>query len=207
VRVIADEPFACINLDSSRHCIVMTKLSTLCLFGLFATACADDPVSYSDTVGINLKAESDKVNNNALADEKNINTESGNPYGAFVGDARNKLGHDPARIEIDKLTLLLGGSSTGVTTLAQVYTGDVDVLFVLDDSNNSYPVGRVTNPVGPGPVDVAVSWESDTVSDVDYAKVLSGGFKVVIRGTAATDFPTKGAKADLQLTFTFAAFE
>jgi hypothetical protein len=184
----------------------MQKLSLICVLASLV-ACGDAPVSYSDTVGINLKAESDKVNNMALADEKNINTESGNPYGAFVADANTKLGHDPGRIEIEKLTLMLGGASTGVTTLEQVYTGDVDVLFVLADTNNTYNVGRVTNPMGGGPVAVTVSYESDAVSDVDYPKVVAGGFKVVIRGTAATDFSTKGAKADLQLSFTFAAFE
>ena len=41
----------------------------------------------------------------------------------------------------------------------------------------------------------------------DYEKLVAGSFKVVIRGTAATAFAAKGAEANLQLTFTFAAFE
>ena len=79
------------------------------------TACGDDPVSYSSPVGINLKAESGAVSGTAISDEKGITTESGNPYGAFVTEARKALGRDPSRIELDGLTLTLGANSTGVT--------------------------------------------------------------------------------------------
>jgi hypothetical protein len=171
------------------------------------TACGDDPVSYSSPVGINLKAESGAVSGTAISDEKGITTESGNPYGAFISDARAALGRDPSRIELDGLTFTLGANSTGVTAFEQIYTGDVDVLFLMNDSNNTYNAGRVTNPTGPGPVDVGVLLESDAISDTDWPKYLGGSFKVVIRGTAAPDFASKGAKADLQLMFTFAAFE
>jgi hypothetical protein len=41
----------------------------------------------------------------------------------------------------------------------------------------------------------------------DYAKLISGSFKVLIRGPSSTGFETKGADADLQVTLTFAAFE
>jgi hypothetical protein len=184
----------------------MLRLTTLAVL-VALTACGDDPVSFSSPVGINLKADSGAVNGTALSDEKGITTESGNPYGAFVANARDKLGKDPTRIDIDKLTLTLGAQSTGVTALDQVFTGDVDVQFLMNDSNNTYNAGRITNPAGAGPVDVNVLLESDAITETDWPKYLGGGFKVIIRGTAATDFATKGAKADLQLMFTFAAFE
>jgi len=183
------------------------RLTTILLLGVCTAACGDDPVEYSAPVGINLKAESGAVNNAVISDEKGINTESGNPYGAFVADAREALGRDPSRIELPELTLTLGATSTGVTALEQVYTGDVDVLFLMNDSNNTYNVARITNPTGAGPVRAEVSLRSDVITDVDWDKYLGGGFKVVIRGNAAPDFATKGAKADLQLMFTFAAFE
>jgi hypothetical protein len=184
----------------------MMRITSLTLLAL--VGCSDDPVSYSSPVAINLKAESDKVQNNAaISDEKGITTESGNPYGKFIDDARARLGRNPNRIEVDELTLTLGAQSTGVTTLEQIYTGDVDVLFLLDTTNNTYNIGRVTDPTGPGPVAVNVLLDSDAVADQDWPKFLGGSFKVVLRGTAAPDFSTKGAKADLQLTFTFAAFE
>ncbi len=181
-----------------------TKLLVL---PVLVAGCGDDPVSYSAPVGINLKAESGDVNGTAISDEKGITTESSNPYGAFVADATTKLGRDPGRVEIDHLTLTLGAQSTGVTGLEQVYTGAVDVLFIMGDTNNTYPVGTITDPKGVGPDAVDVAFASADIGEPDWTKFLGGGFKVVIRGTAAPDFATKGAKADLQLTFTFAAFE
>ncbi|MBA3392381.1 MAG: hypothetical protein H0T89_07040 [Deltaproteobacteria bacterium] len=185
----------------------MIKPMTLAALAVLSACGGDDPVSYSAPVGINLKAESGAVVGTALSDEKGITTESGNPYGAFVSGARAELGGDPGRIELDDLTLTLGGTSTGVTALEQVYAGTVDVLFVMGDTDNTYPVGQVVNPTGTGPVAVSVPFESNDVAEQDRAKFLGGGFKVVIRGAAAADFAAKGAKADLQLTFTFAAFE
>lgn len=170
------------------------------------TACGSDPVSYSAPVGINLKAKSSDVVNNAITDDKAITTESGNPYGAFVNDARTRLGKDPGAIELDQLTLTLGAQSTGVIALNEVYTGDVDVAFVMNDTNNTYDAGHATSPTGVGPVDMSVVFRSNQVSAVDFPKLLSGSFKVVIRGAAAVGFSTKGAAANLQATFTFAAF-
>lgn len=74
----------------------MQKLSLLVLVVL--AACGDDPVSFSAPVGINLKAKSGDVSNNVVSDEKGITTESSNPYGAFVTDARAQIGRDPGSI-------------------------------------------------------------------------------------------------------------
>lgn len=172
-----------------------------------AAACGDDPVSYSAPVLINLKAESGAVNGTALTNEKAIKDEAGNPFGAFVADARAKLGRDPAAVEVDDLTLTLGAGSTGVTRLEEIFEGAVDLLFIVNPSSNTYPIGQVTSPTGTGPVPVALSFESNAVAPQDWSKYLAGDFKVVIRGTAAPTFAAKGAKADLQLGFTFAAFE
>lgn len=173
-------------------------------------ACGDDPVSYSAPVGINLKAKSSDVVMAVVTDEKGISTESGNPYGKFVSDAQAALGgNDPGSIELVSLELLLGGASTGVTTLEEIFAGNVEVLFVMNDTNNTFPVGNVmiTTPVGGGPIAMDVSFDSADFQGDDRAKLLSGSFKVVIRGPAATDFTTKGADADLQVTFVFEAFE
>jgi hypothetical protein len=181
------------------------KLFIIALAALAACG-GDDPVSYSQPVGINLKAESGAVSGSALSDEKGITTESGNPYGAFITGANNKLGHEPGRIEIDSIALTLGAGSTGVLALEQIYVGPVEVLFLMNDTNTTYAAGTVIDPSGTTKA-VNVSFDPDKISDVDWPKFVGGSFKVVIRGTAATGFATKGAKADLQLTFTFAAFE
>jgi len=180
-----------------------TPLIALVLFA----ACGGDPVNYSAPVGIELKAKSGEVVNNATTPDKNINTESGNPYGAFVTEARNKLGHDPGSIELDKVTITLGAQSTNVTALEQVVTGDVFVKFLTNDTNNTFNAGKWTSPTGPGPVTGDVLFAFDMVGDPDVAKFIGGSFKVVLSATAATDFANKGAEASLQVTFTFTAFE
>lgn len=170
--------------------------------------CGDDPVSFSQPVTITLKAKSGDVTNAVVSDEKSITTESGNPYGSFVSDAQAALdGNDPSRIEIDSVSLLLGGQSTGVTSLDEIFGGQVDVLFVMNDSNNSHPAAEVVAPTGAGPVTLSSIFDSDAMADADFGKLIQGSFKVVIRGPAATSFETKGADADLQLTFAFTAFE
>jgi hypothetical protein len=168
-----------------------------------------DPVSFSAPVGINLKTKASDVKTGVVTEDKGITTESGNPYGAFISDARENLdGKDPATIEISSLTLLLGAQSTGVTALEQVFTGKVEVLFVMNDTDNSYPVGNITDPKGGGPVELDVTFDSDTITGEDRTKLLGGSFKTVIRGPAAASFaPPSNAEANLQLTFTFEAYD
>ena len=176
-------------------------------FLLFA-ACGTDPVNYSAPVGIELHAKSTDVNMSVVTAQKDITTESGNPYGAFINSAKAKLGgKDPSRIEIDNLTLTLGGQSTGVSKLDDVLSGDVDVAFLANTSNNTYDAGHVMNPTGVGPDTITPDFEWSMVAMQDVAQMLNGSFKVALRGPAATGFTTKGADATLQLTFTFTAFQ
>src|SRR5262245_12463059 len=93
-------------------------------------AACDSPTSYSSPVGINLKAKSSDVQQSVVSDKKAITTESGNPYGAFVNGAQQMLGRAPSRIEVDQVALILGADSTGVTRLEQVFSGEVNVLFI-----------------------------------------------------------------------------
>jgi hypothetical protein len=176
---------------------------------LSLAACGDDPVNYSAPVGIELKAKSGDVMNAAINENKGITTESGNPYGAFITDAMNRLGgRDPSHIELDKLTLTLGGQSTNVASLDQVMTGDVAVSFLTNDTNNTFVAGHFTSPTGVGPVDASsITFDWSQVGAPDVAKMLGGSFKVVITAPAAAGYDTKGAEASLELTFTFTAFE
>jgi hypothetical protein len=177
---------------------------------ILLAACSDDPLSYSAPVSINLKAKSSDTQNAVVTDEKGITTENGNPYGEFVNDAQDALdGRDPAIIDVEGVSIFLGANSTGVTTLGEVFDGSVDVLFQMNDKDNTYPVAtRTIEPsAGAGPLAFDIEFPADDVPDADYDKMLSGSFKVVVRGDAATDFEGKGADADIQTTFTFAAFE
>jgi hypothetical protein len=171
-------------------------------------ACGTDPVSYSAPVGIELKAKSSDVASSVVTEQKDITTESGNPYGAFTNDATAKLGgKPPSRIELSSLTLTLGGQSTGVSSLDQVLTGDVDVAFVVNDTNNTYDAGHVASPTGVGPVRMGITFEWAQVAAGDEAAMLGGSFKVVLRAPAAAGFSSTSADASLQTTFTFDAFQ
>lgn len=191
---------------------MITRLSsvTAAVTILALSGCSDDPVSYSAPVGINLKAKSADTTNGVVSDEKGITTESGNPYGAFIADAKQRLGgKDPSAISLDKVELFLGAGSTNVTKLGDVFDGTVEVLFQINDTNNSYPAasGAVPAATNAGPTDLGAAFDSGALPEFDYLKLLNGSFKVVTRGPAASGFTTKGADADLQITFTFAAFE
>ncbi len=183
----------------------MTRL--LSIVPLVLVACSSDPVSYSAPVGINLKAKSGDVNGTAISTSKGITTEVANPYGMFVADATAKLGRAPGSVDVDSATLVLGGDSKNVAMLEAVFTGVVDLAFVIDDSNNTYDVGKITNPSGVGPGDFGLTFDPSAIAPQDNAKYLAGGFKVVVRGDAAPGFPGGNAEASLQVTFKFAAFE
>jgi hypothetical protein len=185
----------------------MTKLAYLLIAAAPLAACSS-PVSFSTPVGINLKAKSGDVATGAITESKDITTESGNPYGAFISDAMMKLGgKDPSTIELNSLTLTLGGTSTGVTTLQDVFTGTVDVAFITNDTNITYDAGTISNPMGVGPLGLDVTFDYSKVSAADQPKFMTGSFKVVLRGTAQGTFATKGAEADLLTSFTFDALE
>jgi hypothetical protein len=167
-----------------------------------------DPVNYSAPIALNLKAKSDDVVANAIRAEKGINTEIGNPFGAFITEARKQLGNvDPTRVEIDSVELLLAADSKGVTTLEQVFTGKVELLFEMGESKNSYPVAELTDPTGGAPVTFTKSFKYSDLAPQDLSPFLNGSFKVVIRGTAVAGFTVKGLEASLQITLTFNAYE
>ncbi len=175
-----------------------------------AGACGDDAVSYSEPVGINLKAKSSDVVGATVTDSKGINTENGNPYGAFVANARQELaGADPGRIALTGASLLLGAGTTGVSRLGEVFAGETVVLFEMNDTNNTFPAANqmLVAADGAGPIAMDVAFESGQMGEADFSKLLAGSFKVVVRGPAATDFAAKGADADLQVTLTFTAYE
>jgi hypothetical protein len=175
------------------------------------TACGgtSDPVSFSEPVGISLPVASKDVVTGAVSAEKNINTENGNPYGAFTSAARARLGgRDPSHIAVTGATLeLFPATSTGVAALDQVFTGPVTVGFQSSASGTLFPVGQVTNPVGAGPVALTVAFDSASLPAADRAAITQGQFKVVLAGTAASGFAGASATADLKVTFVFVAYE
>jgi hypothetical protein len=188
------------------HTIVL--FAAALVVAALASACgSSDPVSYSAPVGISLDAKSGDVVAGQVQADKNISTETGNPYGAFVNAAEKALGHAPSRIVVTGATLTLSPSgSTLVTALDQVFTGTVRLSFEPNGSSNSYLVASVASPAGTGPVPMAVTFDSSTMTAADYADLVGGAFKVALDGPAAAGFGARGATADMTATFTFEAY-
>jgi len=172
-------------------------------------ACTDPPVSYSAPVGIRLRAKSADATNGLVTDDKAITTEQGNPFGAFMAAAKDKLaGAAPSAIVVEGATLALGDRSTGITGLGDVFDATVAVDFLIDDSNNSYGVASSRVDVATNTnLELDPHFDSGALTEFDYLKLVGGHFKVVAHGTAARGFADKGASGDLEVTLTFSAFE
>ncbi len=176
-------------------------LALLALLAPLAAGCGSDAVSYSAPVAIafnNIKPGT----GNAILENKSITQPSGNPWGKFLSDAKQKLGHDPSKIVVTGTYIELL-TSTGFTGLQDVFTGPVSVSFEV--TPNSYPLAGVTSPTTAGPVPMAIvfgTFDSATMAAGDYANLLGSTFNVVLAGTA----PTATSGANVQTTFTFVAY-
>ena len=186
------------------------RLSTVCVpLFLLAVGCGDDPVSVSDVVDLKLTLSSGDVANNTLLDEKNVNTESGNPYGAFVAKAREEIGGDPSHVAVTGTAVTVDATSRNVTMLGQVFTGATKFEFIMNGSTTRYAVATkdVVAGDGAGPIQFAVNFDSDKIPDGDYADLASGSFKVALSGPPAAGFATANADANITISLTFEAFE
>lgn len=144
-------------------------------------------VNYSGPVSINVdKFKDGDVRNEAFDSDKSVNTESGNPYGAFLQQARAVLGRPPAAVLVDRVTLTLGRDTTGVTTFQQFLGGPL-VLY-LANSGATVNIGTVTQPTGSGPVEVTITATRDTLAPINN-DLIQGSFKVGIRVPAAAGRP------------------
>jgi hypothetical protein len=189
----------------SRYALVVLLAGVLVAL---SAGCGDDPISYSQPVGITTGVQSKDVSAGALALSKNINTENGNPYGAFVNAAKDRLGgKTPSRIAVTSATLALLPGASGVTDLQEIFTGNVGVAFQMNGSLISYPVAQASGPSGTGPVAMTVSFDPASMSPADYADLVQGSFKVALTGTSAPGFAAASANASLQTTFGFTAYE
>lgn len=144
-------------------------------------------VNYSGPVSINVdKFKDDEVRNEAFDNDRSVSTEQGNPYGAFLQQARAVLGRPPAAVLVDRVTLTLGADARGVTAFEQFLGGPLTVY--LASSRSTVTVGTVAQPRGSGPVEVAVTATRDTLAPLQ-PDLTQGSFKVGIRVPAAAGRP------------------
>lgn len=185
------------------------KLRTTCVALVLAAGCSDDPVSVSDVVDLKLTLSSGDVDSGTLYDEKNVNTESGNPYGVFVSTARDEIGGDPSHISVTGAAVTVDATSNNVTTLGAVFAGATKFEFIMNGSDTHYVVATkdVVTADTAGPVTFAVDFDSDTIPDADYTELAAGSFKVALSGPPAAGFEAANADADITISLTFEAFE
>lgn len=152
---------------------------------------------YSGPVSVRLdKFKDGEVRNEAFDSDREIDTESGNPYADFLRSARTALGRDPAAVVVDRATFTLASDTRGVTAFEQIFTGTAVVYFAT--SSVTVNVGTVTLPTGAGPVTVLINASRADLAPINAA-LVSGHFKVGMRVPAA---PGRPASFDARVSMT-----
>jgi hypothetical protein len=168
--------------------------------GLLA-GCDEDPVNATGRIVIELSGISQgDIVDGSVSNAKNVSTESGNPYHAFLVQANSTLGGDPARIRVEAAEITLDPSSTGVASFADLFNASAEV-FLDADVGGTVVVARVNAPTGTGPVALEVVSTDDTLAPIMDA-LLSGDFQVGVRGTTAlTSADDFDARIDVGIGF------
>lgn len=163
------------------------------LSGVFGGGCADDVVGVSEPVSLKLSGiKPGDIANGSASEDKNVNTESGNPYGAFLKAARDGLGQEPRAIRVKSAFLRVHADSKNVTNFEQVFA---DLELFAADSQTTIPVGTVSAPSG---TSVAVVITADEVDLAALQTAMKGGdFKMGVRGAVQSTTP---ADFDLKIT-------
>ncbi len=178
----------------------MSRLIVLALI-LSTASCGDDPVAYSETISIRLSGiKHGDIANGQASEDKNINSEEGNPYAAFLKTARGRLGRDPGLVEIVSATVRVHSDSKNISSLEAVFA---DMELFMADSATTIPFAHRTTVSG-----TSLAFPID--DDVDYepiaASMLDGDFKVGARG-ATVAAPPDDFELKLTLDLEFEAFE
>jgi len=145
---------------------------------VFCVAGCGQPVAVSDYVSLKLSGVKEgDVKNGHVSEDKNINTEEGNPYAAFLRHVSEELeGQDPSVIEVDSLALHVHGDSKGIVNFESLFE-NMEVFITTSDTT-------VTLGVMEGPVGSTVYLEdilNENLSSVQTAMMI-GAFGVGVRG-------------------------
>ena len=185
-----------------RHQRVLTTL--LAIAACFTLACADEPepVAYSESVGLKLSGMKPKdVENNVVSEEKNVNTETGNPYGEFLKNAKDNLGgKEPSYIKLMKATVGLHSESDGLSSLGQVFT---KIELFVSTSDVTKTLGTASSVSGS---EVSVTIDSSVDWQALAPVMIAGDFKLGLRCETGATTP-KEWEARLFMDLNFSAFE
>lgn len=177
-----------------------------------AAGCSDeDPILYSDVVDLKFTIASGDVDGDGnIGEDKNVNTESGNPYGAFIAAAQEEVGGDPARIVLDDVALTLEANSTNVALLGEVFAGNTSITFETNSGTKYVVATRAFVAADPATiafeaVETELSANANTAEK--YTEIVGGQFKVGVEGVAAAGFAAANASANLTISLSFTAFQ
>jgi hypothetical protein len=180
------------------RCVLLLAALALC-------ACADEEVVYSEAIELRLTSigPSD-VDDGVLEVSRNIATDKGNPFAAFLREAEDDLGYAPRGLELVAGAIaILPDPLTGVSTWSDLWSGEVTLLFEPGGSGARIDVARVVLPtqgLETWPLQVVA-----TRAELSVDKVLSGDFKVVLRGSTDRG-PKEAFAAGIELRLLFAAY-
>ncbi len=175
-----------------------------CFVGLALVGCSDDPVFTSGQVGISLGLKEGAIVGDQIDSRKNVSTESGNPYGAFIQEVKDEFGDSPREIRIEAVSLQIQDTKDDVAVFQDLWPESVEVFLAADDTVSGFTVASVQGPTGLGPINVPTR----PVDDATALETLlaSGNFRVGVRGktalTTASKFDTKVA-----VTLSFGVYE
>lgn len=168
--------------------------------GLSLVGCSDDPAFTSGQVGISLSLKEGAIVGDQIDSRKNVSTESGNPYGAFISKVQNEFGDTPREIRIEAVSLQIQDTKDDVAVFEDLWPESVQVFLAADDTVSGFTVASVEGPTGLGPINVPTRPVEDTTALETLLE--SGNFRVGVRGkTALTDAAKFDTKVAVTLTF------
>lgn len=163
-------------------------------------ACAE-PVALSEAVSVKLSGiKEGDVKNGQASSDKNINTESGNPYATFLQSARYALNGDPiGSIEVDGVIIRIHSDSKGVSGIETIFSS-LEVFISTSDTTLS--LGQIENPTG-------TSAHLENIENGElYAiqnELVQGSFDIGVRGQTQPNLP-EDFELKLTVEATFSAY-
>ena len=144
-----------------------------------------------------------------ITDTKSISGQSGDPWGSFISSARAEMGTDPTELEVLSVSVTVAPTSSGVSTLGDIFNGPMAVRFEMTSSRQEYRIaeGDHRQEDAATTTDLLPVFDFSQVSIVDYRAMLNGAFDVLFVGQANDDFKDASASADLTVVITIKALE
>lgn len=152
--------------------------------------CGDDPAAVTGPITLTISSinESD-IDNGVVWKDKNISSESGNPWGEFIDDAQSQLGGDPSEFEFISATVTLDvASSDEVAGFEDVAAGSMRLMITRTNGDTPVIIAELADPSGTE-VDLPITASRSDLA-THHSAMVGGDFK------ARLELDTDLTKAD-----------